>query len=211
MYAQYLAVHSAEIRARVMEIRKKLERTQSERGSERFWFAIMASLIVGAETAGKLGLVDIDLKTLTGFLVRNLHRLRGRSIESMKSSDPHEILATYLQMHQDRCLTVDVFPGKGKPKEYLPQILIAPRSERLICHISREEQLARFSKTDFVQWLNTRKMNPFATLRRLSKELGAVEKKVRLGVGTKYEIPTRQIVLQVPVSWDGSAEGVLDE
>ncbi len=207
-YAQYLALNSGAIRERIMEIRQRLEESQHERDAERFWFAIIASLIVGAEIAKKLGLVDINIRTLTGFLVQNLNRLRGRGVESMRSSDPNEILATYIQMHQDRTLTVDRFPTG---KNYLPQILIPPRSEKLILHIARGDQLARFSKVDFLNWLSSRNMNSFSVINKFKKELKAVERKCQLGVGTKYQIPKRQLVIEVPVSYDDSAEDILDD
>ena len=116
-----------------------------------------------------------------------------------------------MQMHQDRTLTVDTFPGRGRPKEYLPQILIPPRSEKLILHIARRDKLARFSKIDFLNWLSSRNMNSFSVISRFKKELKAIEKKVRLGVGTKYEIPKRQQIIEVPISYEDSAEGIVDE
>ena len=110
IYARHIARNQPEIAHRVQVMREKLGVAQSERGAERFWFSMMAALIVGAQVAAELDLVKIDTRSLLGYLVENLVRLRGRSEASMASSDPAEVIAMYIQAHQDKTLYVDQFP-----------------------------------------------------------------------------------------------------
>lgn len=213
VYAQYIATHADEVRARVQKLRIKLEKTQDERGAERFWFAIMASLVVGAQLAKELQLIDINVKTLMSYLLKTLTELRGRGVESMTASEPGEILATYIQQHQDKVLIVDLFPTKRQnTRSYHPQIISSPRSDRIICHMARDDKLIRFSYTDFVRWLTSRGMPVHSTLHKFKVILGSSECKVLLGIGTKYEIPSRQRVIEVPITNSTAmVEEILDE
>jgi len=195
VYAQWLATHQAEVSKRVQRVRTKLGQANAERGAERFWFSMMGSLIVGAQIANELGLVKINVRTLAQYLIDNLTRLRGRSIESMSSSQPDEIIATYMQAHQDKILYVDKFPEpRQNKKHYMPQIIASPKTDKIICHVARDSNLVRFSRSDFNRWLSARKMNPYSTWHGLVAKCGAKELRTLLGFGTKYEIPTQRVI-----------------
>jgi hypothetical protein len=211
IYAEYLATHTDSVRERVQSMRKKLGEGQKERSAERFWFSIMATLIVGAQIAGELELMAVDIKTLAGFLIQNLTRLRGRSIESMSSSDPAEVLAAYMQEFQDRTLLVDAFPPFANPRSYMPQIFSAPRADKIVCHIARDAGRVRFARGHFREWLGRRGMRSSVITRRIKTELNGAEMRGLLGIGTKYEIPTRQYLLECDVTPSATAEDIVGE
>lgn len=212
VYAQYLATHAELVRAKVQTMRVKLGESVIERQAERFWLAMMASMIVGAQIAKELKLIDIDIRTMASYLVQNMTRLRGRSAESMQSSDPREILATYIQQHQDKALTVDKFPApRQNTTSYLPEIIGgAPKSAKIIVHISKSEKLVRFARSDFVRWLHSRSI-PESILTTMLIELKGREMQGMLGIGTSYEIPARQRLVEIPTTPSTSIEEILDE
>lgn len=192
-YARYLAENHIPVRDRIEEVFVKMSQVGQMRAAERFWFAIMTSLVVGAEIAKKLGLVDIDIRTMTQYLMENLVKLRARSIDSMSSNEPQEILAAYIQQHQDRVLIVDKYPApRANTVSYLPEVLASPKSDKLLVHASRDDGKVRVSRSDFVRWLASRDVN-FTTVREsLMKVLSMREVKACLGLGTKYELPRQR-------------------
>lgn len=210
VYAQHIAVNHAAIEARVQTVFTNLSNAKHMQASERFWFAIMTVIIVGAETAKQLGLADIDQKTLVKFLLENVDRLRTRSGEVVHMNDSSEVLAAYMQAHQDGVLIVDRFPApRATAKGYLPDITGGiPRSDRVFCHISREDKLLRLSQADFVRWMTNRNLPAYTILKRLKDEDSAIEIKCSLGIGTKWQLP-RQRCLQIPLDRLGPHEELI--
>lgn len=212
VYAEYLATNVELVRNRVQRMRVKLGRATQERPAERFWLAMMASIIVGAQIADECNLMHFDIRTLTSYLVNNMTRLRGRTEQSMASSDPLEILGTYIQQHQDKLLHVDKFPApRQNTMNYMPEIIGGPpKSAKIIVHMARDEKKVRFARSDFVRWLQSRGM-PESLLTTMMEALGGKETKALLGVGTSYEIPTRQRLCEFPITPSISLDEVLDE
>jgi hypothetical protein len=204
IYAQYLATHAAEVERRVQEMFKRLATAGNMAAQERFWFAIVASLIVGAELAAKVGLVNIDMKRLLGYLMVTLQRLRGRSTEALSAVEPAELLAAFMGAYQDRALLVNKFPtGKQNSKSYIPDVLAVPRSDKVVYHMSQTEERVRFPVAEMARWLESRSLPSGTILRRFKAELNATELRFRLGMCTKWELPPQrcmEIVLRGPAA-----------
>lgn len=198
-YAQHLAAHLPAVEARVQQVFKNLAQAAKMRAAERFWFAIMTCLIVGAELAAKLGLVTIDVTVLTRYLIQNLTRLRGRSVETMSTSEPAELLASFMQYNQDKTLMVEEFPSGT---EHIPTIVSPPRSDRVVCHISQKEGVVRFARGDFSRWLDIQGRSVHGAIKSLRLDLDARERRVRIGAGTKWELPPQRCI---EVALQGSA------
>lgn len=194
VYAQYLATHAVEVQTRVQDTFTALARAGKMDAQERFWFAIMAALIVGAELAEKLDLVQIDRRRLLKFLMQTLQRLRGRSGEALHTTDPAEVLAAFMQSYQDRGLTVDRFPApRQNTTSYVPEIVGgAPRADKIVYHVSRDERLLRVPLNEFMRWAEHRGLPAFTILKRLTNEGEAKQVRCRLGIGTKWELPPQR-------------------
>lgn len=194
IYAQYLATHYTEVQERVQSMFKQLALAGKMEAQERFWFAIMASLVVGAELADKLDLVKMDRRTLLSFLMSTLKRLRGRSGETLHATEPAEVAAAFMQSYQDRGLTVDRFPQpRQNTATYIPQILGgAPRADKIMYHVSQEERLLRVPANEFARWIDHRGLPPFTIMKRLKDDAGVKTLRCRLGIGTKWELPAQR-------------------
>lgn len=193
LYAQYLATHAGEVEKRVQEMFKKLAAVGKMEAQERFWFAIMAALTVGAELANKLDLVKIDTRSLLQFLMQNLLRLRGRATESLTSVEPVELLAAFMAAYQDRAVVVDKFPsGRANSKTYLPDVIGVPKGDKVVYHMANSEQKIRFPVAEITRWLEARNLPSSTILRKFKSELHAKELRVRIGMGTKWELPPQR-------------------
>lgn len=194
IYAQWLSTHASEVEKRVQDMFKKLAKAGAMEAQERFWFAIMTILIVGAELAGELGLVKLDVRHLARFLLANVYRLRGRSVDAMTLSQPTEILAAFLAAYQDRALVVDRFPKGSNLKNYIPDLTGGiPRADKIVYHVSRSEELLRVPRGELERWLQYRELPVYNILKRFKDELGAYEMKTKLGIGTKWELPPQRV------------------
>lgn len=196
VYAQFLATHSGAVESRVQEMFKRLAAASKMQAQERFWFAIVAILIVGAEIAGELDLVKINIRQLAKFLLANIYRLRGRSIDTMSTSQPTEILASFMSAYQDRALVVDLFPQlRQNMKTYLPDLTGGiPRSDKIVYHVSRNENLLRVPRSEIERWLQYRELPVYGILKKFRDELGARELRTKLGIGTKWELPPQKCI-----------------
>lgn len=196
VYAQYLATHSSEVEARVQERFQRLAASVSMSAAERFWFAMVAIIMVGAELAGELDLVKIDQRELGRFLLGNITRLRGRSVEALTLSQPTEILASFMGAYQDRALIVDRFPGlRSNFKNYLPEYRCGmPKADKIAYHISQDEARLRIPRSELERWLQHREMPVYNTIKHFKDVLGATEKTLALGAGTKWQLPPTKIL-----------------
>lgn len=207
IYAQYLAAHSDEVRKRVQDTFQNVARTMEP--AERFWYGIITILLVGASIAGKLGLVEIDIKKLYEFLMANLEKLKGRTGTMAQESTTKEIFAEYLRDRGDRTLVIDKFSTKAGMAgrvalDTLPEIKERPRSNK--CSVVRAldvPQAVRFSTRDFVEWLLARDLNPYGMLEKIEKDLNAKRMRCVLGVGTEFAGP-RVVAMEVDLTAAGS-------
>lgn len=195
VYAQYLATNSTSVAERVEDRFKKLATSAGMTASERFWFAIATIIMVGAELAAELDLVQIDQRALGRFLLANIMRLRHRSIEALTLSQPTEILASYMAAYQDRTLIVDAFPPpRSNYRTYLPEFRCGmPKADKIALHISQDEGLLRIPRIELERWLQHRELPVYSTLKHFRDNLGAREIRAALGAGTKWQLPPQKI------------------
>jgi hypothetical protein len=200
-YAKHIATNLPSVITQVEELFQKLALMGQMKEGERFWFAIMSVLLVGAGLARDAGLVDIDTKTLGRYLLTNLQTLRMRAKSSVAKAEPNEVLAAFIAAFQDRCLLVDKYPhGKANTKNYQPEV-IPPRIDKIMMSYAREEQTYRFTKQSFTSWLANQGFSPYTILKEMESRMGAREIQAQLGVGTKWVLPrTRLLEVKVPSS-----------
>lgn len=203
VYAQYLATHAKEVEEKVKDTLLKLSGDTME-PAERFWYGMMSILLVGASLAKKLELVDIDLRTLHGFLVKNLDRLRGRTNTMSEEHTLQEIFAEYLRDRGNSTLYIDKFPDIGPcggrpPTDYLPGIKESPKSGKPVVVVAIDDKKVRFATRDFTQWLAERELTAYGAVDKMETELKAKRYRCVLGVGTSYAGP-RVYALEVDLN-----------
>jgi hypothetical protein len=190
IYAQYLATHAQEVVKAVQDTFLKL--TGDNMGpAERFWFGIMAILLVGASVARKLDLADINLRSLHEFLMDNLDRLRGRTHTTTEENSLDEILANYLRDRGNSTLYLDELPKfHGRPPVgYLPEIKGSPKSGAAAVVVGITEKKARFSTRDFTDWLREKEIPFYGMVEQIEEKFATKRRRTTLGAGTSYAGP----------------------
>jgi hypothetical protein len=189
VYAKYLATHHEEVANMVAETFTKLS-TQSKDPSERFWYGVMTCMLVGAAIASRLDLVHINVDTLRDYLMDTIKKMRGRTKSVRESQAPEQLLSEFYRTYGNSVLVVDKLPaGKQNAAHYKPITILDPRSGKCLIHQFDEDGVLRFPSQLFEKWLRDNDMPIVATTKRLRTDLGATYRKLRLGVGTKYQQP----------------------
>lgn len=187
-YARYISTN-------VDSIRTKMERTFSMladklemQSQERFWFSIMASLLVGAGLAKHLGLVTININTLSQFLYETLESLRRRSQQQIALTSPAEILAAFMSHFQASAVIVDRYPKRGEnSRTYVPDLTGGiPRTDTMKYQVSRSENLLRVSQGEFNDFLSRRALPVSDTLSKFQRNYKMRKFHGVLGIGTKW-------------------------
>ncbi len=195
VYAKYLAMNAEKVGKRVQDMYAKLAAHGSMKAAERFWFAMMALLIVGAQIAGELDLVKINVTTLAKFLMDNVDRLRGRSAEVMMMSGPQQVLAGFMRKFHDCLLTVEKFPSGSNHSKYEAVLSWgAPRSGKMFYQMSYSEQLLRIPRDVLDEYTSSRGLSIHNTLRQMKIILHAKEMTVELGIGTTFRQPAQKVL-----------------
>lgn len=189
VYAQYCANNHEAIQGRVQKMFSALCDKAGMKPAERIWFAVMASLVVGAQTANAAGITNFNVKSLGEYLIKNLAQLRGRSHSSMQGSTPAELIQSYMQQHQDKALVVEHFQKQGQTN-YEAVVLKTPKADRIVYQYAKLDNLVRVSKSDFTTWMKKSKHIMWAnTAKNFMEDLKCHEVRVHLGHGTGWQLP----------------------
>jgi hypothetical protein len=195
VYAKWLAENYDFAKNAVEAFRLKVEDKVGSKGAERFWIATVTALIMGATFANKAGLTQIDVKRLSTYLLSSLIALRTRTLASRVQLSPTELVAAYLQHHQDGKVTVDRIPvGKGGWRD--KSTLTGPhQGVRKVSYVHASEQgLVRVSKSDFVTWLKKSKNMRWSDKlqQEFKDDMNMIETKAILAAGTRFAVSRAQ-------------------
>ena len=198
-YAKFLGenvdkVHN-EVRAAMVTLNSKLNRTNDE----RYWIAHIATQILGAHYANKLGLTEIDVPALKAFLVDELQRMRAEGkVASNDFALPVNLvrmLADFLREKRARntLFTDKLWLTKGKPRKDAIKLRFegreVERMEALQVHVATDQKLIRISEQAFGEWLKFKKYDRKPTTDAMQRTLGA--RRVTggiLGAGTRFAL-----------------------
>ncbi len=198
VYSKYLATNHERVKEQVTKTFMALASHANMKASERFWFAIVAALVVGAKLARDAGLVDINVKSLVAYLLQNISQLRIRSRATMIGTTPAELIAAYMAQHQDKALIVEELRS-GAGGTYTPVVISLPRADRVVFQLARKDGIVRVAKGDFTRWMLKSQGIPFsAVAKKFKADLQTVVVKTSLGIGTKYQVP-RQLCLDIKI------------
>lgn len=206
IYGEFLARNAEKVRSDVQKMFALMANTMT--GAERFWYGMIAIIVLGAHYAKQLNLVPFDISTMKDFLIENLNYLRSRTKTIVDAGDIEEVLGAYLTERGPNTLIIDDFHDvvgqRGHPKsDYIPTMISTPRSDKLSVVVAQDSGRIRFSLNDLNRFMADRNLPAYGISKKLQDRLGAKECRVTLGVGTRYAGP-RVRALEIPATWAGS-------
>lgn len=202
-YAQFLGGNHERIAQEVADYGKALEEAYHIRPDERFWLALITTIICGANYANELGLTNIDVAGLAKFMVDRMQDMRNQRITSPVDinigNNITAYLARYMNEHRQNNTVVTniIHRAPSKPPRWQPNALQqAPgcvwpltsdakiRSVRI--QIGQDDHWIRLFKTPFEEWLIEQRVTPALIIKQLTEQFGVKEFRGKLCSGTLY-------------------------
>lgn len=205
VYAQFIGANHETIHEELVKVREALAAKLVIRYDERFWVWSVACLYMGALYATKLGLVDIDCKSLLKFLVQQFsamrERLLGVHVDLSSKKTTTGVFGAYLNdmRAHNTVVTNIIWRQKGRPSaNVVKQLNDTSRVNGLHVHIAADEELVRFTQWSFRDWLQKHGYAVTAVEKYLKENFGMKEGFARLGSGTDLKT-LQQHVFEVPL------------
>lgn len=182
VYAQALVNRREWARDRVLHWIKTVDRAAGTGSSERFWSAVVATVLTGFELANDAGLTNANIERLFKFAVKQIGQMRGVVTENTRTAE--SLVADYINSNLRSMLAVN----SDKVGSTNALVTIAPSSDRLRIRLERHRNRLYLDRADFRRFLADRG----ADTRQVQNELRdngvliADNTKCVLGKGTVY-------------------------
>lgn len=182
VYAQALVNRREWARDRVLHWIKTVDHAAGTGSSERFWSAVVATVLTGFELANDAGLTNANIERLFKFAVKQIGQMRGVVTENTRTAE--SLVADYINSNLRSMLAVN----SDKVGSTNALVTIAPSSDRLRIRLERHRNRLYLDRADFRRFLADRG----ADTRQVQNELRdngvliADNTKCVLGKGTVY-------------------------
>lgn len=192
-YAQFLGSNHNTIKAETEAFYKQIGVELATKNEERFWRVMVATLLLGATYANRLGFTTFDLDALKRFLFDTISTLRND--KGKQSSDMDDkinvsnILAQYLNEQRARhtIRTNKIHNGRGRPVPGNIKVLNdASRLDAIRVHVGIEDKLLRMSSTHMAQWLHDKGYSRHLFMKSLMADFRAKQIQARIATGTEF-------------------------
>ena len=220
-YSQWLGENHEKIRTEVEGFQRKFASTLKQTGDERYWVALMVTIIMGAFYANKLGLTHFDVQGLKEFLVTEFTRMRKAKMEApndfSRTLNVVTTLSDYLRdkRAQNTLVTENIWTQRGKPrKDYVKIVyeVAADRMGALQVQVAQKSHMIRLSEVPLGEWLKLKGIHRQSMFDGMVKHLGARRLTAAyMGSGTRlstgfpeaaWELSTAGTELEDHVQWE---------
>lgn len=193
-YIKWLVANVEEARKAFTDMQARLDLEAGLSSKNRFISAGYAADLVGGRIAQMLGLINFDMKKLFHFTV-DLIRARAAEIESAQKTNT-DYLIDYLTEHYNDILRIKSTQDLRNKEESAGEEFVVPDASPRGQYIARyETDLKRLYllPKPFKAWCSKQQLNPLAMIKGLSEEYKVERVKIRLGRGTKLDIPPADV------------------
>jgi hypothetical protein len=179
----------------VNSIRNKIIKEANLEAQHRHWSAQAATVYTGLSIAKRLGLIDWDLDNLYGWIINKLMMSR-HNLEEMKL-DVHEVIAQFYAEHVRNILRVK---SMGVLDEDM-QNIVTPDGTPMYKWVGRHEyDVSKFyvRPAALREWCVSKGHHFDSVKELIEKQLHGKETRLRLGRGTKLDLPLQRVI---EMSW----------
>ncbi len=192
-YASYLGRNHQAVEKDMGTMLSNVGKEVGMHADERFWVALIATLLLGARYSNFLGFTSIDEVALKAFLYQTLREMR-----SQRNSQPVDlrnvvnvvnILARFINENRARntLVTNIIHRARGKPPVGAVQVLSdANRLDVIRVHVGQQDKIIRMGQAYLFDWLQQNNYPRHVILKAISDELKGVQLNGRLGAGTPF-------------------------
>lgn len=191
IYSQFLGQQHERVAKETAAYSQVLEDHFKIQSDERFWLALVTTLVMGATYANELGLTQIDIGALARFMTDQLKIMRNErttaTVDLHLNNNILGIVSRYLNEHrQSHTLLTNIIWRGGAPKlGHAPVVRGDPtRLRSLRIQIAQDEAIVRIIKSPWDDWLTERNLTPALINKQLLEQFKVTQIKARLGSGT---------------------------
>lgn len=197
IYAQFLGENAEMVKQEVEQTVRILTGRLQHNYDERFWVAAVATILLGAKYANKLGLTEIDIPNLKAFLFEEFVKLQDHKKTApndfAKAENIVTVLADFLREKraENTVFTDKILLGRGKPgKDAVKLVSDGPESTRIKAvqvHVAVDQKIIRFGDAPFGEWLKKKEISKATILEAMQRLLSA--RRITggvLGGGTRF-------------------------
>lgn len=204
-YAKFLGANHAQIEKDVeawaIYITKEMQASQDE----RFWVALVATILCGARYANQLGFTQIDEKALKDFMVKSFDAMRhhgaSQPVDMSRTVNVSSILSDFLsEMRANHTLITNrIHQGQGKPPKppnpnAIQVLNDATKLAGIHVHYGQDDKLMRISQTMFGAWLKKQGKSRHIIMDAFKEKVSMRVVIGRLGSGTVFAMPTSNLL-----------------
>ena len=115
VYAEYLVRNRKKVSDQVASVIGKLYTTLTASNDERFWIALVATILVGASIANKLNLTKFDLKAMQEFLFSEFraHRASVNTHFKVSATTSSDVISDFINANSDYGISYQDISSKG--------------------------------------------------------------------------------------------------
>lgn len=187
VYIAYIVSHQQEVRARLIEAQKRLNRVLNITDIDRFISAGITATYVGLEIAKELGLHDFDMAALLEWIKQT----RGVLAANIKEVSHDGLSAFGIMLHQfQHEMLVTNIEGDLRKQEFA-RVERAPRGGEVVGRNVMSKQRIFLRQSAVMAWCSENQTDP-SEMRTAIKEAGILAGVVRYGLGkgcNGYELP----------------------
>lgn len=203
-YGKYLSLNHVAITQAMKKLQDELHHECNGTTPERFWFAIMASIIMGAQLGNDMG-CNFDVPALRKFLIDVLNKNRVRhkeeAVQGGTAINTEELVTAFIKEFNEHQIWTDTYhigPGRPRPVQTIwgpnPQHGKAIQIQWVVF-----ERLLRISKRTFTDWAHAQDISPMQVLRGMKDNFNAqTDTYARLASGTPQR-GGQEHLIEIPI------------
>jgi Domain of unknown function (DUF927) len=220
-YAKFLGLNFTRVKTEVETFFDDVYKECNGMPDERFWFALVACICMGAKYANELGFTALNEAALKKFMIGSLTGMRrerkAQHVDMDKTLNVSNILAQFLGAMRARhtLFTNRIHVGAGKPKKdsinAVPQNMFdIQKLEDIRVQRGVDDKLLRISSVALSNWCKDTEYSRHMLTKALEREFGIRSVDGVLGSGTKYATGVKEHLLEIDLTASTNASLFLD-
>jgi regulator of sigma D len=203
-YAKFLGSNFMRVES---ETQKYFDDVLNECGGtpdERFWFALVACICMGAKYANELGFTAFNEAALKKFMIGSLTGMRrernSQPVDMDKTENVSNILAQFLNAMRGRhtLFTNRIHISAGKPHKGSIQVKRdATKMDGVYVQVGLDDKLIRMSSFKMSEWCREKEVSRHMFTKALEKEFGTKLVHGRLGGGTDFGTGATEYLIEI--------------
>lgn len=196
IYVEYLITHLDEVKQLLKDVQRKVDTRLQLTNQNRFWSAHIAVSLTGGIIAGRLGLIDFDMKKIFKWTEDLI--AYNRKMEMSMDSSVEGTLNDYINEHWGNILMIKSTDDLRKDNNNgLDQLIVPDASPRIKLVARYETDIKRIYLVPkpLKEWCIKHQVNYGSFRDELFSKLNGRRGKVRLGKGTHMNMPPADVLI----------------